>query len=96
MSVQADVATLERATRTVFGVVTAHAHGNVDDAAFLLSDYMSEETSLGRSPSSSWALLFSASTTWINLLVSEEARRLNSTPAKRINEWSARHARSLT
>jgi hypothetical protein len=95
MSALEDKASLDRATRTVFGVVTAHAHGNVDDAAFVLNSYMLEEMNLGRSQSSSWALLFSASTNWVNKLIEEEAARLNSTPAKRVNNWSARHARSL-
>lgn len=90
-----DSAAMERATRTVFGVVTARQLGNVDDAAFVLNAYLHEETMTGRSIPSSWAILFSAAATWIDMLLQAEAHTMNTTPVKRINHWSAVHARSL-
>ena len=91
---QVDDEALDRALRTVFGVVTARQLGNADDAAFVLDAYLREETA-NRPLPNAWALLFTAATGWIIALLTEEATRMNTTPMKRVNSWSARHARSL-
>lgn len=91
----ADKATLDRATRTVFGVLGARATHQVHDSAFLIDTYLREETELGRSLASSWALLFSASANLAFSLLEQDAIARSKPLKTRLNEWSYEHAQSL-
>lgn len=91
-----DKATYERAQRTVLGVQAAKANGSTNDVNFLIECYMREEMELGRTNASAWALLFSASVNWIDALFDQDAVHHRTTKAKRINQWSMEHARSLS
>lgn len=90
-----NAATLERATRTVFGILAARDTNSVADANFLIDSYLQEEVELGRTTESSWALLVSASCNVAASLMHEDAARNHTSVSKRVNHWSAEHARSL-
>lgn len=92
MSLQDDAATLERAQRVVLGVVKAHQSDNPGDAALMITAYLGEETALGRSVSSAWAILFSASTLWLSALINTDAAHHHVTPGTRLTELSVAHA----
>ena len=91
-----DTATYVRAQRTVIGVQAAKAANNRDDVNFLIQTYLTEEMELGRPLASAWTMLFSASTNWLDALMAEDAERHGVSKAKRINEWSMKHAMDLT
>lgn len=92
MTKDADDATFARAQSTVLGVVKARQTGNENDAALLIGSFLEEETSLGRSLPSAWASLFSASTVWVDALITSDARRNNMTPAARLSQLALAHA----
>lgn len=95
MSSPEDRATYVRAQRTVIGVQAAKANSSTADVNFLIQTYMEEEMALGRPLASAWAMLFSASTNWLDALMGEDAERHSVSKAKRINQWSMRHAMDL-
>lgn len=89
---QADMDTMFRAQRTVLGVVKARQIDSQNDAALLINGYLEEETAKGRSIASSWALLFSASTVWLDALIRTDAAHHKTTPATRLSELAVSHA----
>jgi hypothetical protein len=53
----------------VLGAVTARRRNSVQDVHALLTSFMDEATGRGASREMCWAMLFSASTTWVDALV---------------------------
>jgi hypothetical protein len=60
---------LEQAQALVLGVVTARRNGSEEDVNTLISSYMSEARQAGHSKDMAWAMLFSASTKWVDVLL---------------------------
>lgn len=61
------------ADRLILGVVTARRNGNEADASVLIHGYMEEARKAGLSANMAWAMLFSASTRWVDALIEHES-----------------------
>lgn len=53
----------------VLGAVTARRRNSANDVHVLITSYMDEATDRGVSREMCWAMLFSASTTWVDALI---------------------------
>jgi hypothetical protein len=81
-----------RAQRVVLGVVKARQTDTPYDAGLMINSYLVEETQLGRSIDSAWALLFAAATVWLTAMIESDAVHHEITPAERLTELALTHA----
>ena len=88
----ADQATMVRGQRVVLAVVKARQSDSAEDAALMINAYLAEETALGRSVGSAWAMLFSAATVWLAAMIESDAIHHGTTAGHRLSELALAYA----
>jgi len=85
---------LSLAEPVVLGVVKARQDGNAADAALMINGFLRDAVEAGFTIGSAWALLFSASTIWVDALVAAQARINNQSPAETLSDIALTYAKA--
>ena len=83
-----------RAQRAVLGVATANQAGSVDDASLMIKSFVNEEIERGAEEADAYAELFTASMTWFNASLHQQAALRRVPTQKIVTELALEHAKA--